>query len=66
MTRLPELLSVVAAAAWGVPHERLLTLHDPTELTLERFLVGRAIEQRRDIEEAKATHVGNAVARAFG
>lgn len=66
MTRLPEIEVASAAAAWGVAHRRLLTVHDPIELAVERHVVGRAIEMRRDIEEAKATKVGNAVGRALG
>lgn len=66
MTRLPEVRAAAAAAAWGVAHRRLLTLHDPVELALERHVVAEAIEMRRDIEEAKAVKVGNAVGRALG
>lgn len=65
MSALPELLSAAAAAAWGVPCRRLLTLSDPTELAVERFLVDAAVERARDIEEGKAILIGNAVGKAL-
>lgn len=65
MSALPELLAAAAAAAWGVPFRRLLSLHDPTELAIERFVVDQAVERARDIEEGKATLIGNAVGKAL-
>lgn len=66
MSALPELLSAAAAAAWGIPYRRLLTLHDRTELAMERFLVDSAVERARDIEEGKAIAIGNAVGKVIG
>lgn len=66
MTGLPEIASAAAAAAWGVSYRRLLTLRDRVELTLERVIVSEAVERARDIEEAKANRIGNAVGKTLG
>jgi hypothetical protein len=66
MTRLPEIVGAAHAAAWGISHTRLLTLSDPVELAVERAVVNEAISVCIGNEEAKASQVGNAVAKAFG
>ena len=65
MTRLLDLRAASHAAAWGVSHARLLTLSDPVELMIERQVVAQAIDIRIANEEALATHIGNAVAKAL-